>query len=59
MESFIEVSSCCDCGEKTYHIPLPTPGVTFDDPEGFFLHLDHHEATALYLELKEVLLHGE
>ena len=56
-ESFIEVSSCEDCGEKTYHLPLPMPAVSFDNPEGFYLHLDEDEAMTLYLELKEVLLH--
>ena len=55
MNSCIDVSTCCECDKKTYHIPLPTPAVTFESDEGFHLHLDELEVMSLCQELKNVL----
>ena len=55
--SFINVSTCDDCGDSTYHIELASSDVFYNPDDGFSLVLTEDLAMLLYLELKKALLH--
>ena len=50
----IHTSTCEECSDTSYHIPLTHDSITYDPDVGFTLHLDEEDLTALYFELKEI-----
>ena len=55
----IELSTLPFSNKETLHIKLESDAVTYDPDYGFSLHMSTDSAHGLYLELKDVLLHGE
>ena len=53
-KDFEVIATACECcDDVTYHIPVDYDSVTYHPENGFILHLNEDEMTALYFQLKE------